>query len=59
MQNAEIFKELLLLKVHSLRNFSICKIFITANNQELESRFLSFVARIRLDCLLCFCQMFY
>ena len=31
MQKAEIFKELILLKTKSLRNFSIWKIFITAS----------------------------
>ena len=59
MQNTEIFKELILLKENSLRSFSILKIFITTNNQELGSRFHSFAAKTSIDCLLCLCQVFH
>ena len=59
MKNAKIFKELILIKGNSLRSFSIQKIFITANNQELGSWFCSFAAKTSIDYLLCLCQVFH
>ena len=35
MKTAEMFKELVLLKERRLRNFSILKLVVAANNQEL------------------------
>ena len=49
MKTAEIFKELILLTEKSLRNFAIRKIFITVNNQEIESWFHSFTSETRVD----------
>ena len=45
MYNFEVFKELVLQKENSQRNFSIRKLFITANNQEFGGRFHSFAAK--------------
>ena len=39
MQTAEIFKELVQLTERKLRNFSVLKIFIAANNKELGNRY--------------------
>ncbi len=52
------FKELILLKRKSLRNFSMLNVFITANNQELESWFHSFVVQDHMNCTLSMYQMF-
>ncbi len=45
MEKARKFKELILLKRKSLRDFSMLNAFITANNQEIESRFHSFAVK--------------
>ena len=44
-----MFIELILLTEKDPRNFSISKIFITANNQELECRFHSSTAATNID----------
>ena len=49
MLRAEIFKELLQLKERKLWNFSILKLFVTANNPELGNQFHSFTAKIRIE----------
>ena len=48
MQKAEIFEELMVLKERKLRNFSIVKLFITANKQELGGKFHWFTAKTRI-----------
>ena len=49
MQTAEIFKELILLKERKLWNFSILKLFVTANIQELGNRFHSLTAKTPIE----------
>ncbi len=58
MQKARKFKELILLKRKSLKNFSMFNVFITAKNQELESRFHSSAAQNHINCTLRMYQMF-
>ena len=45
----ELFKELMLLMERKLRNFSILKLNVTVNNQELGNQFHSFTAKTRLE----------
>ena len=50
-RQGNVRKELSLLTGESLRNFFCFKIFVTANDQELRSRLLSFAVKTRIDTL--------
>ena len=49
MRTVEVFEELKLRKKRKLRSFSILKLFVTANNQELGKQFKSFTAKTRME----------
>ena len=56
LDKQEIFKELILLKERKLTNFSMLKLFITANNQESGNQFHSFTANSRINTIRNFCS---